>query len=281
MKNMIIDNLIDEAIPASEFTSDEEATLKLMMEAGLFYGLSRSKANPKMKPYISSAKSGIQIINLVKTLKSIKSAASILKEKVKAGGLPMVVGATPAVKTAVRNLGVRFNIPYVTERWLGGTLTNFKTISARVQYLKKIRSDRETGKLEKYTKKEKLDIEREMNKLERLFSGLETMDKLPEIIVIFDLKSHDLAAREALRMNITSIAIANTNADPDDVDYPIIGNDRNPKSIEFIASYFAQAIEDGRKEAAEISKINSVHSINSEQIDSPPETGLKEVNVQN
>ncbi len=256
MKDTIIENLVDEAVPASEFTPEEEVTLRLMMEAGLFYGLSRSKANPKMKPYVSSAKSGIQIINLVQTLKSIKNAASILKEKVKAGGLPMVVGTTPAVKAVARDLGVKFNIPYATERWLGGTLTNFKTISARVQYLKKLRLDKETGKLEKYTKKEKLNIEREMNKLERLFSGLETMDKLPEIIIIFDLKSHDLAAREASRMNITSIAVANTNADPEDTNYPIVSNDRNPKSIEFIASYLGQAIEDGRREAAEASKMD-------------------------
>lgn len=271
MKDMVIDNLADELVSPSELTPEEEVTLRLMMEAGLFYGLSRSKANPKMKPYVSSAKSGIQIINLIQTLKSIKSAASILKEKVKAGGLPMIVGTTPAVKAVARDLAVKFNIPYATERWLGGTLTNFKTISARVQYLKKIRLDKEMGKLEKYTKKEKLNIEREMNKLERLFSGLETMDKLPAIIIIFDLKNHDLAAREAVRMNITSIAVANTNADPEDVDYPIVSNDRNPKSIEFIASYLGQAIEDGRKEAVEASKVIASSL--------PQETELKKADV--
>ncbi|OGY61309.1 MAG: 30S ribosomal protein S2 [Candidatus Colwellbacteria bacterium RIFCSPLOWO2_12_FULL_43_11] len=230
-------------------TPEEEAVLKTMMEAGLFYGMSRSKTNPKIKEYLSTTKSGIEIINLIETLKSLKAASQILKDKVRAGGVPLIVGTTPAVKPAVKALALKFGYPSVTERWLGGTLTNFKTISSRVQYLKKLRVDKESGRLDKYTKKERVNIDREMEKLERLFSGIDNMDKLPTVAVIFDLKNHETAAQEAKKSKVTSIAISNTNCDPDLVDYPIICNDRNIQSINFIASYFEAAITEGKREA--------------------------------
>lgn len=259
MENKIEQNIESDEQKLEVALNPEEAeTLHAMMEAGLFYGLKRSKTNPKMKSYLSSTKSGIEIINLVQTLKSLESASKVLKEKIKSGGLPLIVGTTPAVKSSVKELGTKFDVPFVVERWLGGTLTNFKTITSRVQYLKKLQIDREGGKLEKYTKKEKLNFEREMGKLDRLFSGLSAMDKMPAVVVIFDLKNHEIAAREARRMKVTSIAVSNTNADPDIVDYPIISNDRNPKSIKFISSYLSKAIEEGKKEAEEIVKTAEV-----------------------
>lgn len=254
MENITEQNLINEISEITSLTPEEKSMINVMMEAGLFYGLSRSKTNPKMKPYLSSTKSGIEIINLIKTLKSLDLASEVIKQKIKVGGLPLVVGTTPAVKTSIKEMGKKFDIPYVTERWLGGTLTNFKTITARVQHLKKLRSDKESGKLEKYTKKERLNIEKEMAKLEKLFSGLETMDKMPSVVIIFNLTDHKLVAKEARRMKVTSIAVSNTNADPEEVDYPIVSNDRNIKSVDFIASYLGKAIEDGKKEALEAAK---------------------------
>lgn len=253
-ENITNQNIVGETPEMPALTPEETSMVKTMMEAGLFYGLSRSKTNPKMKRYLSSSKSGIEIINLVETLKSLQNASRVLKEKIKAGGLPLIVGTMPAVKASVKELGTRFGIPYITERWLGGTLTNFKTILSRIQYLKKLRSDKESGKLEKYTKKEKLNIEREMEKLDKLFSGLENMEKVPAVVVIFDLKDHEVVAREAKRMKVTSIAVSNTNADPEGVDYPIVSNDRNPQSVEFIASYLGKVIEEGKKEALEFAK---------------------------
>ena len=247
----------EETLPATPgITLQEEAVLKTMMEAGIFYGLSRSKTNPKVKPYLSTTKSGVEIINLLETLKSLNEAAAVLKEKVSHGTLPLIVGTTPAVKAIVKEMAHRLNLPYTTERWLGGTLTNFKTILARVNYMKKLEGDKLTGKLEKYTKKERLNIEREMAKLNRLFSGLELMEKLPGVVVIFDLKNHEVVAAETKRMKIPTIAVSNTNGDPDIVDHPIISNDKNPESIRFIAEYLSKAIEDGREEALKIAKAN-------------------------
>jgi len=263
MESKIAQNIESDAQKPEMVLDPEEAeVLHAMMEAGLFYGLNRSKTNPKMKPYLSSTKSGIEIINLIQTLKSLESASKVLKEKIKSGGLPLIVGTTPAVKASVKELGTKFGVPFVIERWLGGTLTNFKTITSRVQYLKKLRIDRESGKLEKYTKKEKLNFEREMGKLDRLFSGLGAMDKMPAVVIIFDLKNHEVAAKEARRMKVISIAVSNTNVDPETVDYPIISNDRNPKSIEFISSYLSKAIEEGKKEAVETVKTAEVKKEN-------------------
>lgn len=261
MEDITGQNVINEGEQAPTLTREDESMVRVMMEAGLFYGLSRTKTNPKMKPYLSSTKSGIEIINLVQTLKSLDIASKVIKEKIKAEGLLLVVGTTPAVKVSVKEMGKKLGISYTTERWLGGTLTNFKTITARVQYLKKLRSDKESGKLEKYTKKERLNIEREMAKLEKFFSGLETMDKMPAAIIIFDLQSHGLVAKEARRMKVTSIAISNTSSDPEEVDYPIVSNDRNPKSIDFIVSYLSKAIEDGRKEAVEAAEMAKVAEV--------------------
>lgn len=257
-ENTTNQNIVPEIPEMPTLTPEEETTVKAMMEAGLFYGLSRSKTNPKMKRYLSGTKSGIEIINLLETLKSLGTASRILKEKIKAGNLPLIVGTTPAVKASIKELGVKLNVPYVTERWLGGTLTNFKTILSRIQYMKKLRSDKESGRLEKYTKKERLNIEREIAKLEKFFSGLAAVEKMPAVIVIFDLKNHDIVAKEARLMKVTSIAVSNTNADPEEVDYPIVSNDRNPKSIEFIASYLGKAIEEGKKEASELVKVAEV-----------------------
>ena len=237
-------------------TLQEEAVLKTMMEAGIFYGLGRSKTNPKVKPYLATTKSGVEIIDLLETLKSLNEAAAVLKEKVSHGALPLIVGTTPAVKAIVKEMAHRLNLPYTTERWLGGTLTNFKTILGRVNYMKKLEGDRLTGKLEKYTKKERLGSEREMAKLNRLFSGLELMGKLPGVAVIFDLKNHEVVAAETKRMKIPTIAISNTNGDPDIVQYPIISNDKNPASIRFIAEYLSKAIEEGKEEAFRIAKEN-------------------------
>src|SRR3989344_7831215 len=125
-KTLVNNSAPDVAVPS--LAPEEEAVLRSMMEAGLFYGMSRSKTNPKIKEYLSTTKSGIEIINLIETLKSLKGASQILKDKIRAGGVPLIVGTTPAVKSTVKDLALKFNYPYVTERWLGGTLTNFKTI---------------------------------------------------------------------------------------------------------------------------------------------------------
>lgn len=253
-KETVLDiNSIEETFaPEAVLNAVDEARLKLMMENGVFYGLGKSKTNPKMKPYILSVKAKVQIIDLLKTMELLDQALKAIKDKVKAGGLILFVGTTPAAKSIVKNTAEKLGMPYVTERWLGGTLTNFKTITDRINYMKKLRADKESGNLEKYTKKERLDLGKDLERLSKLFGGIELLAKLPAAVVIFDLKNNETAAREAKRMNIPTIAFLNTNANPDLATYPVPANDKNIKSIELLMSYIESGIGETFKEKAAI-----------------------------
>ena len=248
LENTSVNNIAETETPIQEnLTVHESSLVRAMMEVGMFYGLNRSKTNPKNRPSIAFTKSGVEIIDVVKAIRALDEAAQEIKNEIISGGSIILVGSTPAVKSAVKGMGVKLGLPYVTERWLGGTLTNFKTISDRLQYFKKLKSDKASGGFAKYTKKEIISLDRELEKLDRFFSGIETMEKLPGLIVIFNLKNHEIAAREARKINIKSIGFLNTNADPDLVDYPIIVNDKNTKSVEFIVSYLENIIEEAKK----------------------------------
>lgn len=222
--------------------ADEEALLKEMMSAAVFYGLTKSRTQPKMRPYIISTRAGIEIIDLLKTIEALGKVTQVIKDILKNKGLILTVGTTPAVKQAVKGFARRLGSPHVTERWLGGTLTNFKTISQRINYFKKLKSDKAAGALDKYTKKERMLIDLELGKLETLLSGIEDMDKLPALVFVIDLKAEEGAAREAKRMNIPIVALVNTNANPDLADYPIPANTRNPQSVQLLLSYLEKEI---------------------------------------
>ncbi len=221
---------------------DEEARLKEMMAAGVFYGYTKARTEPKMKDFIVSTRAGVEIIDLVKTMQTLERAASAVKEIIKSGGTVLFVGTTPAVKNIVLATAKRLSMPYVVERWLGGTLTNFKTIAERIKYFKKLKNDKTSGNLEKYTKKEQLLFDQEMKKLDKLFSGIEGLEKLPGLLFILDLKAHETAAKEARRMKIPVVALLNTDADPELADYPIPANTRNSKSVELLMSYIEKDI---------------------------------------
>lgn len=229
---------------------------KEMIEAGLFYGRKKSKTNPKMKPYVLASRAGIEIINLAKTAEAIDKACGFLKEKVRLGGLVLLVGTQPAAEEEILKLASKFGLPYVNQGWSGGTLTNFKIISKRVEYLKKLRRDFASGALDKYTKKERVDLEKEMKRLEELFGGLENLAKEPDVLVMIDPNLHLTALREARRLKIPIIALSNVDCDPDLVDYLVPGNDKARKSIGWFLSKIESAIEDGlatrSREAAEV-----------------------------
>lgn len=227
-----------EAAPnAVSLTEEDETKLKAMMGAGVFYGYTKSRTQPKMRKFIVSTRAGVEIIDLVKTIESLTAAVGAIKAVVAGGGTVLFVGTTPAVKGLVETVAKRLNMPYVTERWLGGTLTNFKTISERIRYFKKLKSDKESGALDKYTKKERLLLDQELMKLEKFFGGIRDMDHLPAMVVIVDLKSAEIAAREARITKIPIVALLNTNADPDMADYPIPVNTRSTESVQLILSY--------------------------------------------
>ena len=242
------DGTVDEAAEAVvEILSPEESKLMHeMMELGIFYGRSKSRTNPKMKPFIVNNRSGFGVINLRKTYVALQKLNEVVADAVQKQGLILLVGTSPSVKNAIKEAADELGLPYVTERWLGGTLTNFDTISKRIKYFKKLREDKMSGELAKYTKKEQLKLERELFKLEKLFGGIRNLDRIPSLVFVADLRNNELAAKEAREVGVKVVGILNTDANPDLVDYGIPANDRNRDGVEFLVNKFKTAIQEER-----------------------------------
>ena len=217
-----------------------------LMDAGVFYGRKKSKTNPKMRPFVLANRGGIEIINLQKTEELMDQAAAFIKERVRNNGLVLLVGTGPAAQPSVEALAAKFSIPYVTTRWVGGAITNFRVIQKRIEHMKTLRTDLTSGALAaKYTKKERLSMEREMNRLEELMGGLENLTKEPDLVIIIDPVLHHTAVNEANTKKIPIIAFANVDANPDKLQYLVPGNDRAKKSIEWFADRVSKAYEAG------------------------------------
>ena len=229
---------------AAAFTYPAEAS-KAMIEAGVFYGRKKSKSNPKMKHFVLANRAGIEIINLAKTAEELEAAMGFLREKVRHGGLVLLVGTQPAASDRIQRLAEQFGLPYVHQGWSGGTLTNFKIISKRVEYLKKLRTDLASGALAKYTKKERVDFEKEMERLVELFGGLENLSKVPDVVVMVDPNLHLTALRETNTLKIPVVALGNVDSDPDLISHLVPGNDKSRKSIEWFLANVETAIEAG------------------------------------
>lgn len=216
-----------------------------MIDAGVFYGRKKSKTNPKMRQFILANRGGIEIVNLQKTAEMMEQAAGFIKEKMRNGNcLALFVGTAPAAEASLTRVAKKFNFPYATFRWVGGAITNYPIISKRIEYLKKLRSDFAGGALEKYTKKERLELEREMKRLEELMGGLENLTRVPDIVIMVDPTTHSTALREARRKKIPVVAFANVDADPDDIDYIVPGNDKAKKSIDWFFDKIEKAIDE-------------------------------------
>ncbi|HEX4104169.1 MAG TPA: 30S ribosomal protein S2 [Candidatus Paceibacterota bacterium] len=217
-----------------------------MIDAGVFYGRKKSKTNPKMRPFILANRGGIEVINLQKTMEMMDAAAGFIKEKIRQNALVLLVGVEPGAEPVITRLAKKYNFPYVTFRWVGGAITNFKIISKRIEYLKKLRTDLASGALvNKYTKKERLELEREMNRLEELMGGLENLTREPDLLIMVDPELHKTALREARRKKIPVVALANVDADPDEIDYLVPGNDKAKKSIDWFFEHVEKAIDEG------------------------------------
>lgn len=242
MDETILDELKEEA--AVDLPVVEE-----MSKVGLFWGHQKSKTHPKMKPYIAATRNGVEIIDLSQTLQALEEATGFIKSKLGDKGIMLLVGTTPQSRATVEELAKKLDFPYVVERWLGGTLTNFKTFSKRIDYFKKLRADREAGKFEKYIKKERLDIDREIKKLTTKFSGIENMQRLPDIVFVANIPHHLTAIREAKRVGVPVVAMVNSDADPRLVDYPIPANDRSRTGIEWILSKLEAAVNEARSQS--------------------------------
>lgn len=229
---------------------EDPALLEAMAKAGVWYGRRKSKTNPRMRSFLFGTRNGVEIFDLPQTHDRIVRAGKFLQSVVAQGGTILVVGTTPASQELAQGLANRFGFPWVTERWLGGTLTNFKTISLRLQHFLKLRADRDAGRLEKYTKKERSDFDKEIRRLTTLFGGLEKLTELPKAVLVINAGAHETAIREALRLKIPVVTIMNSDSNPEKVPYAIPANDSARASIAWILEALTPYLEAGKAEAA-------------------------------
>jgi small subunit ribosomal protein S2 len=220
-------------------------TMKQLLDSGVHFGHQTRRWNPKMKRYIFTERNGIYIIDLQQTLTYIDRAFEFVKETVAHGGSILFVGTKKQAQEAIANEALRVGMPYVNQRWLGGMLTNFQTVHKRLQRLKELESMEQTGGFQGLTKKEILMLTREKDKLERTLGGIRDMAKVPSAVWIVDTKKEHIAVGEARKLNIPVVAILDTNCDPDEVDYPIPGNDDAIRSAALLTKVVAEAAAAG------------------------------------
>ena len=221
-----------------------------LLDAGVHFGHLRRKWNPKMLPYIFAEKKGIHIIDLNRTIDKLDEAASAMKQMAKAGKKILFVATKKQAKEVVKEAAKRVNMPYVTERWLGGMLTNFPTIRKSVKKMQSIEKMLTDGTLESVTKKEKLVLSREREKMDRVLGGISAMNRVPSAVFLVDITHEHIALKEAQRLNINTFGIVDTNSDPTKVDFAIPGNDDASKSIYILTNFIADAIAEGLAERA-------------------------------
>ena len=208
--------------------------LEEMMKAGMHFGHRTNRWHPKMEPYIFTQKNGVYIINLEKSQEKLKEALEFMSSLIKEDKVVLFVGTKKQVKSSMKEMAQEIKSPYIAGKWLGGLLTNFAVIKKSIKKYQDLLSDRESGKLEKYTKKEKLDFDREIKRLEERVGGLVDLRKLPDAIFIWDLKEEKTAVAESHKMNIPIIAVCDTNVNPELAKYPIPANDDSTKTVSLI-----------------------------------------------
>ncbi len=221
-------------------------SMKALLESGVHFGHRTNKWDPRMKPFIFTERNGIHIIDLQQTVKLLNQAYSLIRDKVSEGGTILFVGTKRQAQETIMDEATRCGMPYVTERWLGGTLTNWSTIYQRVQELERLEKMRDSGEINRLTKKEGLLIERDIARLERRLSGVRDMKRLPDLLFIVDVCREDSAVHEANLLNIPIIAMVDTNCNPLDIDYVIPSNDDAIRAIKLLVAKIADAVLEGK-----------------------------------
>ncbi|KIC95223.1 30S ribosomal protein S2 [Flavihumibacter solisilvae] len=219
-----------------------------LLEAGVHFGHLKKKWNPKMLPYIFAEKKGIHIIDLNKTTESLQEASAALKQIARSGKKIMFVGTKKQAKEIATQCAQRVNMPYVTERWLGGMLTNFNTVRKSVKKMQSIDKMLNDGTFDNITKKERLTLTRDKEKMEKVLGGIAQLGRVPAALFIIDIGHEHIALAEAKRLGITTFGMVDTNCDPNKVDFPIPANDDATKSIAIIIEYITAAIAEGLAE---------------------------------
>jgi small subunit ribosomal protein S2 len=247
-----------------------ESLVKDLVNAGVHFGHRASLWNPKMAPYIYARKNQIHIIDIRETLRGLLRAQKYLNQVASGGSLILFVGTKRQAAAAVERESLRCGMPFVAERWLGGALTNFRTIRSRLGRLEELEALRASDKLGEYSKKMQSALAREYRKMYRNLNGMRSMNRMPECVVVVDPRKEKNAIREARRLALTTIALIDTDCDPDDVDLPIPGNDDGIRSIELVLQVLADAVVAGRANAAVQAKQEPVREVKAGEPTAPP-----------
>jgi small subunit ribosomal protein S2 len=218
-----------------------------MLKAGLHFGHRTSKWHPKMEKYIFTSRNGIHIIDLMKTAKELEKSLDFVKTTTSKGGTVLFLGSKPQVKEMVKKSAIEAGTPYIVERWLGGTITNFSIISKGIQKYTKLKTQKEKGEWEKFAKKERLKMDKDLARMERKYGGLEKMDKIPDAVLVIDAKTEETALAESRVKGVKTIGLCDTNVNPDKVDYIIPGNDNSVKGVELILKLMVAAVKEGKE----------------------------------
>ncbi|NLN15624.1 MAG: 30S ribosomal protein S2 [Tissierellia bacterium] len=222
-------------------------SMKSLLEAGVHFGHQTRRWNPKMAPYIFTERNGIYIIDLQKTVKKIDEAYEFVKELAANGGQILFVGTKKQAQEAIESEAKRCNMPYVNQRWLGGMLTNYKTIKKRIERLHELEQMEEEGLFDVLPKKEVIKLNHERERLEKFLGGIKDMEGLPDALFIVDPRKERIAVREAHILGIPVVAIVDTNCDPDEVDFVIPGNDDAIRAVKLLTETIANAVLEGRQ----------------------------------
>lgn len=224
-----------------------DVDIKRLLEAGAHFGHKTSRWHPKMAPYIHSKRDGVYIIDLTKTVSALQTALEFIEKTAQSGQQVLMVGTKRQARDIAKKLAEDTKMPYVTERWLGGMLTNKNTIGGRVKHLKDLESKMESGQLAaKYNKLELQRYQEEIDEMNHLYSGIKNMAARPGALLIFDVITDQNAVKEAIKLGIPVVGVTDTNADPSYITYPIPANDDAIKTLQLIADYAKQAIENGK-----------------------------------
>ena len=224
--------------------------MEAMMEAGVHWGHARSKRHPAMMPYLWGTRSNVEVIDLTKTCEKLAEALVFLSERASKGKLILFVGTRPSARHLVKETAEALGYPYVDQRWIGGTLTNFKVILKRVETLESLEQEQASGGFEKYTKKERLRKDEEMTRLRQHFDGLRRLRRIPDVIVIIDIGHDHLALSEARRLKIPVVALTDTNTDPRLVSYAIPSNDDARPAVRYMLERMKAALREGQEHPA-------------------------------
>jgi small subunit ribosomal protein S2 len=255
------------------------ATMKELLEAGVHFGHQVKRWNPKMRKYIFGQRNGIYIIDLQKTIKGLEEAYNFLRQTAQDGKPILFVGTKKQAQEAIANEAQRAGVFYVNQRWLGGMLTNFRTIQRSIEKLRALEAMQEDGTMERLSKKEAARLQKQKEKLERNLGGIKDMPELPGAVYIVDPRKERIAVAEARKLSIPIVAIVDTNCDPDEIDYVIPGNDDAIRAINLISSRMANAVLEGKealqKQLAEAEEAQAVQEEGAPE-EAPPETAVSE-----